>query len=329
VQRLRRQRFETVLVDCVEKTPAARVLKAARSGGSNQRLVAVGILEENMSVRHAFDLGAHLVLYKPLSAERTKSSFRAARALMKRERRHLWRVPLEIVVELTMAAGRGQHRTSTLDIGEGGMAVRLPAGVRTSPRLQVCFTLPGADQAVECAGEVAWQNERQQAGIRFLDMAAEVRQQLSEWVAKHLPPELKDPPLRGVLAQVAPDACYIETVSPFPIGTRLSVSDADAGLRAEALVRIMHPEKGMGVQWSKATRAQVEAAQNLIRSAGVRSRMEVLISPEGLENDSVAAPRFAQVQQPHSSLLTLFEQTADLPVEEFQLHLRALQPTVA
>jgi CheY-like chemotaxis protein len=329
VQKLRVQRFETVLVDCVEKLAAARVLKAARCGGSNQRLVAVGILEEKMSVRHAFDLGAHLVLYKPLSAERTKSSFRAARALMKRERRHLWRVPLEVPVQLMMAGGRGPYRTSSLDIGEGGMAIQLPTGIRTSACLQVSFTLPGGHQALECGGELAWQNERQQAGIRFVDAPAEMNRQVSEWITRQLPPELKDPPLRGVLAHVAPDAGYIETVSPFPIATRISISENTADLRAEALVRIMHPEKGMGVQWSKVTRSQVEAAQSLMRNVGLHSRVEVLITPEGLENDAFGAQGLAHLEQPQSALLTLFEQTKHLPAEDFQRQLRALPTSVS
>ena len=84
--RLTRKRFEGIIVDC-EAEGASQVLRSARGAPCNKQAVAVAIVEPTVGLKEVFDLGAHFVLYKPVSSERAKSSFRAARALMKSERR--------------------------------------------------------------------------------------------------------------------------------------------------------------------------------------------------------------------------------------------------
>jgi DNA-binding response OmpR family regulator len=83
---LTRERFEAIIVDCAGPG-AADVLRGARTAPCNKRAIAVAILDPASGLRSGFEIGAHFVLYKPVSAERAKSSFRTARALMKRERR--------------------------------------------------------------------------------------------------------------------------------------------------------------------------------------------------------------------------------------------------
>ena len=98
VRRLTRQRFEAVIVDCSDEGVAANVLKSVRSAPCNKHAVAVAIIDGQKAVRSAFALGAHFALYKPISPERARTSFRAARALMKCERRRNARVAIEIPV---------------------------------------------------------------------------------------------------------------------------------------------------------------------------------------------------------------------------------------
>src|SRR5438477_13047231 len=97
--RLTRRRFEGIIVDCAAEG-ASQVLRSARSAPCNKQAVAVAIVEPAVGLKEVFDLGAHFVLYKPVSSERAKSSFRAARALMKSERRRNTRVAVQIPVTL-------------------------------------------------------------------------------------------------------------------------------------------------------------------------------------------------------------------------------------
>src|SRR6202008_3219862 len=96
---------EAVIIDCTDLKTATVVLKSARSAPANKRAIAVAIMDGHNGLRSAFDMGAHFVLYKPVSSERAKSSFRAARALMKRERRRNNRVAVQIPVVMRNLQG--------------------------------------------------------------------------------------------------------------------------------------------------------------------------------------------------------------------------------
>jgi len=78
LRHLTRDRFEAIIVDCAGPG-AADVLRGARTAPCNKRAIAVAILDPEAGLRSAFEIGAHFILYKPVSAERAKSSFRAAR----------------------------------------------------------------------------------------------------------------------------------------------------------------------------------------------------------------------------------------------------------
>ena len=164
IHKLTRQRYEAIIVDCANPLAASQVLRSARTAPCNKRAVAVAMLDSQEPTNGAYDLGAHFVLYKPIASERAKTSFRAVRALMKRERRRNTRIAVEIPVVLAAKEG-GQQRIVTSDLSEGGIAVR-PAPSKSAAPSMVTFTLPGIGYKIECQGEVAWTNSSQQAGIR-------------------------------------------------------------------------------------------------------------------------------------------------------------------
>src|SRR5690348_16425907 len=75
VRRLTRQRFEAVIVDCSDEAQAAQILKSVRSAPCNKHAVSVALVDGQTALRSAFEMGAHFVLYKPISSERAKASF--------------------------------------------------------------------------------------------------------------------------------------------------------------------------------------------------------------------------------------------------------------
>src|SRR5271166_1162884 len=168
VRKLTRRRFEAVIVDCEDEKKAARVLSSVRSAPCNKRAIAVALIDGERDVRSAFALGAHFVLHKPISAERAARSFRAARALMKCERRRNARLAIEIPVMFVTSQGASHQKIVTSDLGEGGMAVQLPRRAKPTGPVRVRFTLPGTDQALECAAQVAWDSAGPHTGIRFV-----------------------------------------------------------------------------------------------------------------------------------------------------------------
>src|ERR1700685_2457091 len=129
LRKLTRQRFEAIIVDITDDG-ATEVLRSARNAACNKRAVAVAIVDPMIGLKAVFQIGAHFVLYKPVSSERAKSSFRAARALMKSERRRNARVAVQIPVVLRSPEVGGNMKVITIDLSEGGMAVKLKGGRR-------------------------------------------------------------------------------------------------------------------------------------------------------------------------------------------------------
>jgi c-di-GMP-binding flagellar brake protein YcgR len=318
LRKLTRQRFEAIIVD-VTDDGASDVLRSARSAPCNRQAVAVAIVDPMIGLKAVFGLGAHFVLYKPVSSERAKSSFRAARALMKSERRRNARVAVEIPVIMRSPEAGGNMKVTTIDLSEGGMAVNVPKRLRPSGRWQAVFTLPGSAAALELPAEFAWEGEKAQAGLRFQQVTPAAAQQLREWLKQNSPDgEQDDPPIRCQLTDLSLGGCYLEMASPFPASSRVTLSMRAAGVevRAHGVVRIMHPDKGMGVEFTQATPEHRRAVEVFLAVLNEnRSLMpELLVEPEGLESEPSPGKATADTDDP---LLQLFYGEA-LTAEQFR-----------
>jgi DNA-binding response OmpR family regulator len=285
VRRITRQRFEAIIVDGANPAEAISVLLAAKAAPVNKRALAIVLVEAPVGLKGGFEMGAHFVLHKPFAVERAKASFRAVRALMKRERRLQMRVAVEVPVE---CRGAGSYKAKTIDLCEGGMAIQFSGRAARENSLRFSLELPGMSQKLEIDGELAWGGGGNQAGVRFKDATDEQRCALRLWLGNHLPePEPDDPPVNCRLTDLSLGACYLTTGSPFPRGTRvvLSIKTADLQVHAEGIVLVAHPEFGMGVEFLQTTSEQRDHVHRMIttlRANGDKSP-ELLVEPEGLE----------------------------------------------
>ena len=307
LRKLTRERFEAIIVD-VADDGASEVLRSARCAPCNKQAVAVAIVEPIIGLKAVFEVGAHFVLYKPVSSERAKSSFRAARALMKSERRRNARVLVEIPVVLRSREVGGNMKVTTIDLSEGGMAVNMPNRRRPSGRWQIAFTLPGTETSLELPAEFAWEGAKAQAGLRFQQISPEATHQLQEWLKQNSPDvEQDDPPIRCQLTDLSLGGCYLEMSSPFPASSRvtLSMRAGDVEVRAQGVVRVMHPETGMGVEFTQVTPEHRAAVEKFLGALTENRTLmpELLVQPDGLESESSARKPSADQDDP---LLQLF-----------------------
>jgi PilZ domain len=326
LRKLTRERFEAIIVDCAGPGAAA-VLRSARTAPCNKRAIAVAILDPEIGLRSAFEIGAHFILYKPVSVERSKSSFRAARALMKKERRRNSRVSVNIPVEMTSRDSDVHFKVNTSDLGEGGLAVSLPRRGKPSGRWKLVFTLPGSAKPLEVNAEFAWEGTGKQVGLRFQDSSVEFTQQLREWLGRNSPDvEKDDPPASCQLTDLSLGGCYLEISSPFPVSTRVTLSMRAGGidLKTEGVVRIMHPDKGMGVEFTQSTpehRALLEKFLSLL-TENRDVLPELLVEPEGLETESSTSQVPSAGGETEDTLLGLFRSQAALSADAFLTELR-------
>jgi CheY-like chemotaxis protein len=325
VRKLTRRRFEAVIVDCSDEDMAAQVLASVRSAPCNKRSIAVAMIDGQKAVRSAFALGAHFVLYKPISTERARTSFRAARALMKCERRRNTRVPIQIPVALVLDKGGAQRKAISSDLSQGGMSLKLSRRAQDSGPVRIKFALPGTDHSVECTAEMAWQGMGAQAGLRFVNLSPEQRDQLKSWLGRHSPEmEPEDPPAPCKLTDLSSGGCYVEMAAPFPVNTRVILTMRLAKLenRVDGVVRVMHPEVGMGVEFTRTTNQQRKHLEKFIHALNDNKagQLELLVEPEGMNDAEPISPNPPVLDD--DPLLELFHRNADLTTEAFQSELR-------
>ncbi len=316
--KLTRGRYEAIIVDCAG-TGAADVLRSARSAPCNKRAIAVAILDPDVGLRSAFDIGAHFILYKPVSVEKSKSSFRAARALMKKERRRNQRIPVSIPVDLSSRESGARLKATTTDLGEGGLALNLPRRSKPQGRWDLTMTLPGSIEKLEVESEFAWEGSGTQVGLRFENASPSVVKQLQDWLARTSTDiEKDDPPVSCRLVHLTMGACYLELSSPFPVSTQVTIAMSVQELKLEiaGVVRVMHPDKGMGVEFARTSPENRELLGKFLKVLAANRGLlpEVLVEPEGLETEA-AKPAVAPGTE--DALLRLFHKQGGLPAEAF------------
>ena len=324
-EELAKHRFEAVIIDCKNQGDFS-LLQSVRSGQHNRKSMTVAIIDADTDLHTAFARGANFVVYKPVSSEKAKSSFRAARALMKRERRRSTRLQVDIPAYFRFENGEGEQATIS-GLGEGGVSVRFASPEKRRGVIGFSFVLPETTTMIQVTGVIAWQDSRRRAGIQFSTRSDSSRRSLQEWLREKCE-DVHDPPTSCTLTALSLGGCFLRTDSPFPTQTRveLLLRAADCSVRTEGKVQFMHPELGMGIQFMSRTPDHRRRLEELIQQIIVSpdTVAEVLVEPEGLDWES-AAEGFdpATLREAQTDpLLELLERGATLSREQF---LRALQ----
>jgi DNA-binding response OmpR family regulator len=328
VCRLGEQKFDTVIVDYDDPHSAALVLQNAYQAAAGNHAVTVALLSDKAKVRNVFGAGANFVLYKPISEQQALATLRAATALIKRERRRSFRVPVQVPVQLRVQNG-AQMEGILLDLSEDGLDVLAVQPLYPSASVSVHFTLDAPDIEVEARGEVAWANPNGESGVRFVDLPEGLRTNLRGWVtanAPELPPEDPEPVSQCRLTDLSLGGCYVETESPFPerSGIVLCLKAGEMEVQAEGMVRVMHPGFGMGIEFAARTeeqRSQVESFINFLTSRP-GTTPQLLITPRALAAPDGHSYPSASPAGTEDSLLDLLRQHEALSQEEFLQELR-------
>ena len=328
VERLEQQRFDTIVVDFDDAEAAHEVLQAARSVGGKST-VTVALLSDAAGVRRILSAGAHFVLYKPLSEEKTNAGLRALSALLNRERRRSFRVSIQAPVQLTLAEDR-KAEGIMLDLSETGMEVLTAEPQAPAAVIGFQFQLPDGSAELEGHGEVAWANPNGQSGVRFLDLPEASIAQLQAWVkasAAHSLAEENGPLTPSKLTDLSLGGCYVETLSPFPEQALvdLCLKAAEMEIHIEGMVRVTHPGFGMGVEFPSRTSEQRAQVGNFIGflTGCPGTTPQLLVSPRALVADAAQFQSAeTQPEELEDLLLELLRRGPSLSEEQFLSELR-------
>jgi len=287
--RIQQQKFDALVVDFDDQKVAEQVLREAKNLGTGP--LSVALVADTGKVRQILSGGAHFVLYKPISEDAARAGLRAAAALLTRERRRAFRVPVQAPVEITLPDSRKVDGI-LLDLSETGMDV-LTAETQTAGSLMAFrFKLPDGAVEVDAHGQVVWANANGQTGVHFIDVAEPVKEKLRQWLkaaAVGAGASEDETVPHCKLTDLSLGGCYVQTDAPFPESALvdLCLKANELEVHTEGMVRVTHPGHGMGVEFPSRTPEQRAQVLNLITFLQTNSsaQPELSVSPKALVAD--------------------------------------------
>ncbi len=175
------QHFDAIVLDYRADQSSEAFLTRLRQSSKNRASMLIAIVDGAFNARPVFGLGANFVLYRPLSSERTRISLRAARGLMRRERRRTPRKPVSSMANVA-CPGAPELSAAMTDLSDGGTALQTTGRIPPACTGYFEFALPGQHQLVRLSGEVAWQDSSGRVGIRFIDVPQSSRRLIQTWL---------------------------------------------------------------------------------------------------------------------------------------------------
>jgi CheY-like chemotaxis protein len=207
--RLAQDRFDVVILDGESGAEVTALLRETRISRLNESTLAVALVSGQERIRELFSLGVNFVLYKPMAYDRVRSSLRAARAAMRKEKRKSGRAPVHTHATVDYANVQ-QEKATLVNLAQDGMSVLFGKKLPPTSKVYFQFRLPDQTASVRLSGQLIWQDWNGRGGVQFVDVPKTSRRLLTEFLSANLPPELQQERLPEVT---------VEMEEPFPVTT--------------------------------------------------------------------------------------------------------------
>lgn len=183
--RIAQEKFDLIVLDCERQSDVLALVHESRSSRANAASMAVVVVSGPESVNKMFALGVNFVLYRPVSHDRALSTLRAARTVLRRDKRRKARATVHAPAIVDYANVENAPAT-LVDLAENGMAVNFGKKLPPTSKVYFQFQLPGQDRTVRLSGVVMWQDWNGRAGVQFLDVPQSSRRVIHDWLQKNL-----------------------------------------------------------------------------------------------------------------------------------------------
>src|SRR5438270_1368690 len=165
---LKREKFDTVIIDCDEDPNGLELLSNLRQNPAHQKTVAVGITSNVYEMQQLFDSGATFVLSKPLPLEDARRILRISKGVITRVVRRFLR--LDVGDMATATLGDAQE-SIILNISQRGLAVQAAQPLKRGQMIYVSFLMPGSFDLIEGMAEVMWADNVGRSGLECRALA--------------------------------------------------------------------------------------------------------------------------------------------------------------
>ena len=215
--RLAQDRFDAVIVDGESNQEVITLLRDTRLSRMNDATLAIALVSGQESIREMFSLGVNFVLYKPVAHDRAMSSLRAARAVMRKEKRKNARATVHAHATVDYADVL-QEKATLVDVAQDGMSVRFGKKLPPVGKVYFQFQLPGQSSSVRLSGQLIWQDWNGRAGIQYVDVPKASRRMLTEFLSANLTTESQHERVSDVT---------VEMEEPLLVGTVAGISEQE------------------------------------------------------------------------------------------------------
>ncbi len=183
---LERRRFDIVVVDCDDVYKGNWLLGTVRKTRPNKSSVLVAVTDGVTEAPDALDLGANIVVRKPLLFDQVRSELHEACSslisIQRRDRRHPVRLPVFLSFGQVL-----DRRAESFNLSMGGLGLRIAEPIHEDEMIQVRLLLPGCAEYFQARGEVAWSDSEGNMGIRFIGMSQRFSNMLTQWLQRIVP----------------------------------------------------------------------------------------------------------------------------------------------
>jgi hypothetical protein len=183
VRKLTSTKFDAIIVDNADAPGAVAVLSAAKSLPSCEQSIGIVLAVSLSSIGLAEGARSHMVVYRPLSANRLLNGIKSALRLRNEgeNAREFERASINIPVTVR-GAGLEQTLAFLTNVGAGGAALNVGPSVPSSFIQTIEFCLPGTNENLKTSVELAWRDVQGRMGVRFTSMSTSFSDGLQKWL---------------------------------------------------------------------------------------------------------------------------------------------------
>jgi hypothetical protein len=183
VEKLAGTNFDAIIVDNSDAPAAVEVLWAAKSLPSCEQSIGVVLAASRNSIGLADGARSHMVLYRPLSADRLRNGVKSALKLRSgdEDARESQRAPIKIPATLR-GAGQDEALAFIINLSAGGAALHVGQSIPSSCIQTIEFFLPNSNENLTSPVELVWRDVHGRVGVRFAGMSAASSESLEKWL---------------------------------------------------------------------------------------------------------------------------------------------------
>jgi CheY-like chemotaxis protein len=184
-------KYEAIVVDFKETAAALELLRKSREMTSHKAAVVIAILNGNDEMPAAFRAGASFILVKPISPAVLVRTLKVSYPLMVNEKRRYFRCPIQVPVHVSVGS-RPDFVATSVNVSELGIALTNSAALQVGDTVVLRLTLSDPSVNIKVSAEVCWRDNAGSAGLQFVAVPLQIKEQLISWLAARLDESLQE-----------------------------------------------------------------------------------------------------------------------------------------